>query len=186
MAWKRFLPVVLAVLVGACEQQSTTPSTDAAEFELPADNVFHGFNGTLMTAEGIRQAVVASDSAYSYEESGRFDLFGVELEFYAETGALTGTLTSDTGDYDFGAKMFTARGNVVLVTPGPKGERRLETDEMFYDIAGDRLWSDHSFTLNEGGSVTRGQSFRSNSGFTIWEVRGATGTLPNEGGSGTF
>lgn len=171
------LPFALGLLAG-CAEQATTPTADEAAAALPADQVFWGFKGTILTPEGVRSATIVSDSAYSFENAGRFDLYGVHLEFFNETGVKTGTLTSERGDYDFAGKMFTARGNVVLITPGPNGERRLETDEMFYDIGGDRLWSDHPFTLNDAGRISRGQRFTSNSKGTVWEVTGGSGDLP--------
>src|SRR5687768_10888635 len=74
------LPLLLAFLAG-CEQQGTTPTADEAATELPADQVFWGFKGTVLNPEGVRSATIASDSAYSFENAGRFDLFGVNLQF---------------------------------------------------------------------------------------------------------
>lgn len=169
---------VLVTLVG-CDRDSTTPSviTDAAS--LPADNVILGVEHT-MTKDGVRTGLLNSDTAYLYETSREMDLRGVALQFYADNGAPSGTLTSTSGEYDIATGSFVARGDVLLVTHGPEGERRVETEELHYDVSGDRLWSDVPFVMREGGRTTRGTSFRSDAEFRNWSVTGAetSGGLP--------
>lgn len=179
--------VVIGLVAGAaaCSSQTTTPSavTDAAG--MPADNVILGVEHN-MTNEGIRTGVLHSDTAYLYESSRRMDLRGVRIQFHGETGAETGTLTSTTGEYDIGTGSFVARGDVVLITDGPNGPRRLETEELHYDVDGDRLWSEVPFVMREGGATTRGTSFRSDSQFRTWSVTGAEteGGIPQGQGGG--
>jgi LPS export ABC transporter protein LptC len=158
-------------LLGACGG-STTPSDVADASQLPADQVVFGVDHN-MTLEGIRTGVLLSDTAYLYESGSRMDLMGVELRFFADNGLETGVLTSETGEYDTRSGAFVARGNVVLITQGPQGERRLETEELHYDVEADRLWSDVAFVLHEDGGTTTGKSFRSDSEFRNWTVTGA-------------
>src|SRR5690606_33601155 len=94
-----------------------------------------------------------------------------------------GTLTSSTGEYRRDTGAFTAIGNVVLITRGEEGQRRLETEQLYYDVRADVISTSEPFTLTENGRVSRGTSFRSNSDFTIWEVTGAEtqGSVAGEG-----
>lgn len=179
-----FLLLVAALAVGGCGSESTTPSAVTDASDLPADQIVYALRHN-MTKDGIRTGVLTSDTAYMYETGQNLDLRGVSLEFYGDTGAPTGTLTSRTGEYELRTGSFVARGEVVLVTQGPNGSRRLETEELHYDVRGDRLWSDQPFVLVEGGRTTRGNSFRSDASFRNWEVAGARteGGLPS-GGSG--
>jgi LPS export ABC transporter protein LptC len=176
-----FIPM-LAALLAACGNESTTPAPVTDASELPADNIIQGLRH-VMTKDGVRTGVLNSDTAYLYETGRRLDLRDVRLEFFNEVGAQTGTLTSETGEYDVGTGSFVARGNVVLITQGQDGERRLETEELHYDVPGDRLWSDQPFVLNQNGRVTRGTSFRSDARFQSWSVTEARteGGLPNAG-----
>lgn len=179
----RYLPsLTLAVLLAACGSGSTTPAPVADASELPADNVIQGLRH-VMTNEGVRTGILNGDTAYMYEVGRKLDLRGVELEFFSETGVRSGTLTSETGEYDISTGAFVARGDVVLVTETPEGRRRLETEELHYDVQGDRLWSDVEFTLTQDGRVTRGTSFTSDARFQSWTVKGARteGGLPESG-----
>lgn len=182
-----FVALGLAVSLAGCGTQATTPSQVTDASGLPADNVIFGVEHN-MTREGVRTGVLQSDSAYLYEANRRMDLRGVELRFYGDNGVESGTLTSQTGEYDMGTGSFVARGDVVLITSGPEGQRRLETQELHFDVERDRLWSDVPFVMREGSRTTRGNSFRSDSKFRNWSVTGAetSGGLPQSGGGISF
>jgi LPS export ABC transporter protein LptC len=172
------LLIFAAALLGACTDDSTTPSATASVEELPTDDVIYGIH-QVMTKDGIRTGVMDSDTAYLRESGEQLDLRGVHITFYNETGSESGTLTSRTGDYDVSTGAFVARGNAVLITRGEDG-RRVESEELHYDVKGDRLWTDKPFVMRQGEQVTRGQSFRSDSKFQNFTVMGAstTGGLP--------
>lgn len=174
--------LILAPLLG-CGSQATTPSAAVEATELPADQVIYTLNH-VMTKNGVRTAVLNSDTAYLYEDGRRFDLMGVELQFFTETGAESGVLTSTTGEYNLANGLFIARGDVVLITQTPEGSRRLETEQLHYDVTGDRLWSELPFVLVENGRTTRGSSFRSDASFKTWEITGGRteGGLQTGGG----
>lgn len=180
---KRGLGLFVLLLAG-CGGDSTSPMPMGDPFEMPADQVLLGMNHR-MTRYGVVTAILNSDSAYVYEQSRRFDLMGVDVTFYTEQGAQAGHLTSETGDYNLAAKVFIARGNVVLITAGPEGDRHLETEELHYDIDGDRIWTDSPFTLVEAGRTSRGTQFRTDSKFDRWEVTGlqTQGTVPEDAGT---
>lgn len=176
----------LSLALAGCGSESTTPAAVTDASQLPADQLIEGLRHN-MTKDGIRSGVLEADTALLFETGRKLDMRVVELQFFGESGRQTGTLTSETGVYDISTGNFVARGDVVLVTQGPNGEeRRLETDELHYDVKGDRLWSDQPFVLTEGGRVTRGQRFRSDASFQTWEVTGAKteGGLPQAGTSG--
>lgn len=176
------LPLLGVVLAG-CNQQSTTPAAEQAAFDLPADQVAYAVRHNL-TQDGIRRAVLNSDTAYAFEDTREFDLIGVAVTFYDEAGRVAGTLTSRTGEYNLAEGLFVARDSVVLVSQGPQGERVLASPELFFDVRSDRLWSDLPFTLEENGRTSRGQTFRSDSRFETWEVTGiqTTGTVDDDEG----
>lgn len=171
--------IALLLLAAGCGDESTTPAAVADASQLPADQVIYGLRHN-MTKDGIRTGVLHSDTAFLFETGRKLDLRTVNLNFYGETGRETGNLTSKTGEYEVGTGNFIARGDVVLVTQGPNGSRRLETEELHYDVRGDRLWSEKPFVLKENGRTTRGNSFRTDARFRNWEVSGARteGGLP--------
>jgi LPS export ABC transporter protein LptC len=180
MRW--ILIAVTFALITGCGQDSTMPSAGADEFDLASDQVGFGTRH-IMTREGVRTAIITSDTTYVYDDARRVDLVGVQVSFYTESGVEAGEVTSRNGDYDMSSGIFVARQDVVLLTEGPEGMRRLETEELHYDVNGDVIWSDTPFTLHEAGRVTRGSTFRSDSRFETWEVTGARteGSVNTEG-----
>jgi LPS export ABC transporter protein LptC len=175
--------LLLLTLTAGCGRQSTTPSSDTEEFVLPADQVAYRVRHYL-TQDGIRRALLTSDTAYAYEQSRRLDLIGVTVEFFDDAGVALGTLTSKTGDYEMSNRTFIARDELQLVMNTEDQTRILETDELHYDVGADRIWSERPFVLLEGERVTRGTSFRSDSRFRTWEVRGGQTQGPVEGEGG--
>jgi LPS export ABC transporter protein LptC len=173
-------------LLAGCQQTSTTPS-EVTSAELPAEAVVCGVNH-IMTRNGIRSSVLTADSAFNMNYGQTLHLMGVRLSFFTDTGAEAGNLTSRTGEYDVALGRFNAVGDAVLLTTGPRGNRRLETEVLHYDLKTDDLWTDTPFTLTEGGRVTRGSSFRSDGKFQNWTVRNAEteGGLPSEGTGFSF
>lgn len=182
------LPVCIAVAAAAgCEQRSTTPPATADVTRLPADQVIYGTEH-VMTRNGVRTALLEGDSAYLQDNNNRFEIHGVHLKFFAENGRETGDLTSHEGEYEVGEGLFVAKGDVVLVTQGPSGPRRLETEELHYRVQGDELWSDEPFVMHEGGRTTRGTSFRSDAKFQSFSITEAKteGGLPEPEGGVSF
>jgi LPS export ABC transporter protein LptC len=177
--------VALAAVLAlpGCESESTTPSAIKKVGELPADVIIYGMHHE-MTKSGLRSAVLDSDTALLVEAGQRYDLQGVHLRFFAENGAESGTLTSRTGEYRISNGSFVARGNVVLITQGTNGPRRLETEELHYDVGRDQIWSDKPFTTTEKGQVTHGTSFRSDTKSQNWTIQGARTEGMKSGGAG--
>ena len=178
----RYRRILLATwLLTGCQQSSTTPSATANTDSLPAEQMFFGLHH-VMTKDGVRSSVLDSESGYMHEGSGTFFLTGVELVFFTETGAESGTLTSKKGEYDPAGGLFVAREDVLLVTRDPDGARRIETEELSYHVKEDELWSEKPFVMTQGDRVTRGTRFRTDGKFTNWNVSNAetTGGLPAE------
>ncbi|MEX2584451.1 MAG: LPS export ABC transporter periplasmic protein LptC [Gemmatimonadota bacterium] len=166
-----YIPILVLTLA-ACGRETTTPSSEFETFELPADLIAENVR-TVLTNSGIRTAVLVSDTAYIFEEDRSHELRGVNMTFFAENGAEAGTLRSNAGNYNMGTGVFVARGDVLLITEGPSGERRLETELLRYDVRGDSISTDRDFVLHDDGQVSRGTSFKSDAQFRTWEVVGA-------------
>lgn len=173
----------LLVLLAGCGSDGGTPSAPAEAFVLPADNIFLGIREVMLT-NGVVAAVLTADTALVWDGERRVDLRGVKVDFHDERGAQAGTLTSSTGEFD--GVTFIGRGAVVLITEGPEGPRRLETEQLTFELRDDAIWTDHPFTLTEAGRTSRGSSFRTDSRFRSWEVRGLESTGSVTGAETTF
>lgn len=181
----RSLGILLtAFAVAACGDDSSQSEVLSPD-DLPPGDVTFGLTH-VMTKEGVRSAILEADTAVQVENGRRWDLRGVELQFFTESGAESGTLTSRTGEYTPHNGSFIARGDVVLITRSEGAARRLETEELHYDTSTEEIWSDSTWVLDEGGQVSRGSSFRSNVSGESWTAVGLESEDISTGDSGEF
>jgi LPS export ABC transporter protein LptC len=160
----RIVPLA-ALVLAACGQEATVPTQKDRLAELNVDMVIHGYRHAV-TDEGVRKAVMQGDTAYFRDTDSKVDLRGVKLDFFNETtGATSGTLTSRTGEYDMRTGAMTARGNAVLTLQGAEGTRTISSEELHYDVQGDRIWSDKPTVMKEGAREVLGTSFESDAKF---------------------
>jgi LPS export ABC transporter protein LptC len=161
----------LAVLAAACGDDPSSSSQVLSPDELPPGDVTFGVTH-VMTKNGVRSAILEADTAVQTDNGRKWDMRGVNIQFFTETGAESGTLTSRTGEYTPNDGSFVARDSVVLVTLSAEGRRQLETEELYYDVASEQIWSDSSFVLRDAGGTSRGSSFRSDVNGENWTAVG--------------
>lgn len=171
MLRRYFWTMMLGVLVAACGDDQANSAELLSPDELPPGDITFGVTH-VMTKNGVRSAILEADTAVQQESGRKWDLRGVEIQFFTETGAESGTLTSRKGEYTPGDGSFIARDSVVLITVGPSGRRQLETEELFYDVQSEQIWSDSSFVLNDASGTSRGSSFRSDVNGEKWTAVG--------------
>ena len=170
-------------LLAACAEESTVPTQQDVLAEKNVDQVLYGLEH-VVTTKGVRKAVLRGDSAYFRDTDSRVDLRGVKLEFFNETtGAVSGSLASRTGEYDMRTGSMIARGSAVLTLQGPPS-RTIVSEELHYDVQGDRVWSDKPTVMKEAGREVRGNSFTSDTKFQNVTVQSAKVSGPNPAGSG--
>jgi LPS export ABC transporter protein LptC len=161
--------------VAACSNPGQGP-TATNYMELPAESVMYGMSHR-MSSNGVRSAVLESDTVYQLSESTRWDLFGVNLVTYDETGGERAVVTSETGELFTDTERMIARGNVVLIVDG--GEHRIETEELHYDPSTRRLWSEVATRYRRGnGAWAVGTGFTADDAFQNVRVQNLSGTAP--------
>lgn len=143
--------------------------------DMTADNIIFDMR-YYVTAEGIRQALLLSDTAYVYEDDGRIELRGVHLTVYGEAGEEAGVLTSEEGELNTLTDAMVARGSVVLVSH--EDGSRTETDELHYRPEENRVWSDTPTTRYVDGSVLRGEGFTADAQLRNLQLRQPRGDAP--------
>lgn len=183
MTRKRALHFLIAAsLLAACGQEATVPTRKDTLAELRVDQVLYG-TVHVMTNKGVRKANLHADTAYFRDTDSKVDLRGVRLEFFNEqTGAVSGTLTSKTGEYDMRTGSMLAKGSAVLRVQGSEGERAIESEELNYEVQSDRVWSTKPTVMREGGRTVRGTSFESDTRFRNVTVQSAKAAGPAPGG----
>lgn len=170
--------VLLSILAGGCGEEETTPIASPELLESGAQSVIY-LMVMEITVNGIREGRVEADTAYLYPDSSLFSLRNPVLVLFDEQGIERARVISERGRFNSTTKELVARGEVVLTIR--EGDRQVETQELNYDPNGDRIWSDSTSVMREGGTVTRGESFRSDLDFRRAEV--INGSIVRQGGA---
>lgn len=176
--WSRcgeWAAVVALLTAGACGEPPETPVAAADLQELQADMAVFGMR-QYITVEGVREALLEADTAYTYRDSTEIDVRALRLTLYSETGSERAFVTAQRGSVDPNTQRMQARGNVVLTIPDQA--RRIESEQLQYDPNRDRIWSDTFTVMIHQGQRSTGEAFESDLGFTsvkIFSARGRTG-----------
>ena len=177
-AGRTLLLAALAGAAGACSDAPPTPVAATELQELGADAVIFGMS-QYVTVEGVREALLYADTAYTFEDSTDVDVRSLRLTLYNATGVERAVITADRGSIDLNTQRMAAFGNVVLTIP--EQDRRIESPELNYDPNRDRIWSDTSTVMIHQGRRFTGDSFESDLGFTSVKVYGARGRTGSGG-----
>lgn len=179
-----FVAALSALVATACN--GTTAPVDENYTALPADQVAFGV-AYVTTDNGVRRANLRADTTLMYNDSSLIDLHGVELDMYDENGAHQATLTSLSGQLNRSTNMMIARGAaecdfttgegcVVLTVRGAQGST-IWTQELHYDPAQKRIWSDvRTRRRLANGQIVQGQSFTADDQFRSINIRGLSGS----------
>ncbi len=176
MKTKSWMAAVLVVFGVACNRQPTPTGEDFQQVQ--ADLIMIGMKSYL-TSSGIRKAQIMGDTGFVYDDSSKVHVKKVNLTFFDEQGAESGSLTSRTGDFNTTTQAMVARGNVILITK--TGNKRIETEELFYDPQAHRLWSNVKTVMIEPGSRATGDGFTADDEFGNVQIKNLRGRV---GGSG--
>lgn len=173
--------VALGVLAG-CGSGGVEPSAVADAGDMRADNIIVNAQEWL-TKDGVRSALLVSDTAFVFRDSSVVHLKGVRVTMYDENGKSTGHLTSKRGTVNQRTQGMTALGNVVLIMQG----RRIETEELHYEPRSSRIWSQVATTMTDNGNTVHGTSFSALLGpggvLKNVHVENPKGTSPNGAGA---
>jgi LPS export ABC transporter protein LptC len=171
----------LALGLGAvgCTEEQTTPAAPPALAQYGADAVLTGLRHNI-TLDGVREGELFADTAFQFRDSSSvYHLINPTLELFEEgTGNRRAQVEAEWGRFNPATREMLARGNVVLVIS--EGNRRVESQELNYAPAGDRIWSDSFTTMTEPGRISEGLGFDSDLEFRTATV--GPGSIRNTGG----
>lgn len=181
----RYALVFLAVLAACNNDTGVQPRRTAGADS--ADQVYSGMQLAIVR-NGVREALVYSDSAWMYQARQVFDLKRMRVTMYDSTGALISTITADKGIYHIREQSLDSRGHVVATS---SENRVLKTEHLVYDKNRNEVSSDSAFTSTSPKGNAAGSSFTSDPGFkrvSILKMRGVQKgkglILPGQSGGG--
>ncbi len=158
--------------LAACDSPRQEAVVDPGLENIEADYIIFG-NTHYLTRQGIREALVVSDTAYFFNDSTVVLLRGsVTLTAYHEDlGTEKAVVTSDRGRLNTNDNSMVAYGNAVLVIAD--GQRRIESSQLNYHPDQDRIWSNSATVMYEGRSIVEGSGFDADLNFDQVLVRNA-------------
>ncbi|HKG94869.1 MAG TPA: LPS export ABC transporter periplasmic protein LptC [Gemmatimonadaceae bacterium] len=151
-----------AAVAAGCADTSTPPPVYGNRPTDSAEQVMFGVRH-ILTAKGVQQAELLSDTALFFDEGTRIELRGVKTTFYRTTGAKDAVLTSRQGSYNTRAQVMEARGNVVVVS---EDGRRMTSQQLRFNQAANEISSDSAYVYTQGTQQQTGVGFRADPNLT--------------------
>ena len=145
--------LLVVTLAGCGEDEPVSEGVAPSVFVEGADQVMVGVENHI-TRQGVRQAELEADTAYTFEEAGRLDLKQVKLTFFGEVGDTLGVLTGQSAEYQLEAGDVTVRGDVEVDL---RTGERFEAPVLAYISASNQIRADSGYVLTyPDGTVDRG------------------------------
>lgn len=164
-----------ALACGACEND---PGEVAALFsdERPDAEVMRDFQ-TIYSDSARVKVRISGPKLLSYEEANDLvQVFpeGVYVEFFDDERQVNSTLRAGYGIRYPKQERVVVRDSVVWAATG--GDR-LDTEELIWEAAGERIYSDRFVRLRQNDQEITGVGFESNQDFTESTVRAIQGVV---------
>lgn len=99
---------------------------------------------------------------------------GIDIVTYDSLGGVRSTLVADYAIHFINQKLWEAKGNVKVTN---EAGDRLETQQLFWNQAIGKIYSNIDTKLTQGEDVLYGVGFESDEDFKVWEFRKPRGTL---------
>lgn len=144
--------VLLAVLCSGCGQKAKEPQAPAVPQGIVPDQIIEGFS-LVETENGKKQWILTSERASNFEQQKTVNMEGVRIDFFHQNEELNSTLTSDRGVVNTVSNDMVAQGHVVVAS---KDGSRLETNQLRWDNARQKIVSDDSVRVTRGQTVMTG------------------------------
>jgi LPS export ABC transporter protein LptC len=168
MKWFLIIACLITILIPACNN---------AEIKEPLI-----YEGPLREAEDIELYYSENDHVkikmvagllYEFENGDKEFPQGINLEFYDETGKLTSTLRANHAYYFKEQDQWRGRGKVEV--KNIEKNEQLNTEELFWKPADQKIFTDNFVNIRQQGDVIYGKGLEAKqdmSEYTIKEVAG--------------
>ncbi|MEQ9466054.1 MAG: LPS export ABC transporter periplasmic protein LptC [Ekhidna sp.] len=174
-AWKslsgRFLVLGLWLILLACNQRKDL--VDAPLYEGPLSSMDSAI--TLLSDSGIVVMQMNANRQNNFENGDREWPEGLYIEWYNRRGQVTSYFRANYVYFTKSENLYRAEGNVVIKSNAKNDE--LNTEELFWDQAEEKFYTDKFVTINSDGEVHTGEGMESNQDFTEYRILKPSGTF---------
>lgn len=148
--------------VAACGEEGSIPAS--ADVTLPSCDNEIGDMTQNLSKDGVRTAFLQADRACLWENADTIVVESFRLTVYQEgTGVEDAVVTGNRGVLNLTTQQMRANGSAVLFIPSQG--RRIESEELYYDPQGNRMYSDSTTFMYHDGRVLEGSGFTSDLAF---------------------
>ncbi|MTI33437.1 LPS export ABC transporter periplasmic protein LptC [Xanthovirga aplysinae] len=142
------------------------------------------YDGPLLEAVDVEMLV--SDSAvvrmkltgkrqWDFKNGNREFPEGLFMEFLEPDGSITSTIKADSGFYTSETNLYRAKGDVVVVSKEEE-EKELYTDELFWDPAKEKIYTDKYVKIITLTDTLEGTGLESDQNFINYEILNPKGS----------
>ncbi len=176
-SWAYSMSMVYGLLLLSCEKESNAGTIKLDTLNLATHR---SYNPIIHFMDSMAvKAILHAGWASVYDTRQETQLGGgVKVEFLSKfTGQVVSTLTADSALIDDRTKDMTARGNVVVVSTTPTGQRTVRTTLMMWSNTRQKLHSTEFVSIVAPQEQLQGYGFESDQNlerYTIYKVSGQT------------
>jgi len=167
---KKLIGLILSLLLLACGKTEVKepiiyegPLREMEDMEL-----FYSQNSAVKVK--MRTPLV-----YEFKNDDKEFPKGLYLEFYDVMGNLESTLTANHAFYFKSENKWRGRGDVVV--KNVIKHEQLNTEELFWTPADEKIFTDKFVTIREQGNVIYGEGMKANQDLSDFEIKKVTGVI---------
>lgn len=107
---------------------------------------------------------------------------GIEIRFFTKYGELETTMRADRGYFLKDENLYRGEGNVQI--ENLLKEQKLQTEEIFWDQPGKKIYTEKFVTIQDPQKVIKGTGMEADDNFSVYsikDIRDSRTILPGEG-----
>ena len=175
-----FFLIVAALWIAACDPVGQP--VDQTKVDDTAAPIQESWNPTIrINSVGKENVQARANYSAHYEDPREIVFIGnVQLDFFDADGGHSSMLKADSGRVDEKQKLFTANGNVVVVSDSGM---TLSTSILFWNETREAIYTDSPIVFTSEMDTLYGIGFESEADLSNWTIRKPTGVSYREFGN---
>jgi len=161
------------LLASSCNT-SKTKQEDMVEYEGPlveADSIT-----TLYSDSAVVRIKMMAKKQFELENGDRDFPEGIYMEFYEPDGRVSSKLRANTAYYFKEDNLYRANGDVQVNSL--EKDDQLNTEELFWNPAEEKVYTDKFVTIRSDGEITTGEGLEAEQDFSSWLIKKPIGSIP--------
>lgn len=130
---------------------------------------------TLYSDSALVRVKVEADKQLEFENGDSEFPKGIYIEFYDKEGAVSSTLKADKGYYNKDDELYTAVGDVVVISY--EKDQKLNTEELHWKQDEAKVFTDKFVRIETAEEILMGEGLTAAQDFSTYRILKPTGEL---------